>query len=211
MNPDARTLLFDWLNRAVRAALSTDPDTAAAFGALAGKVYRIDITAPTLTLFLVPEPDGFALAPESDVAPAVTLSGSLSAFARLATRGSESGALTDGQVTLAGDAEAGQALQRLLARFDFDWEELIARAVGDLPARKVGNALRGATGWARESADLSRENLADYLTEERRVLASGAALRRLEAAVSELRADTDRLAARLGRLSRPADTKRNNG
>ena len=203
MNPDLRPLLFDPLNRAVRAALSTDPDTANSFARLSGKVFRIDITLPPLTLFLVPEPDGFSLAAESDIPPTVTISGSLPAFARLA--GADPGVLSEGQVTMQGDAEAGQVLQRLLARFDFDWEELLARQLGDLPARKFGNLVRGASGWARESAELGQENIIDYLTEERQLLASGEAMARLEQGVSALRADTDRLSARVDRLSRQLD------
>ena len=201
MNPDLRTLFVEYLNRGVREVLSVDPDTARAFGGLRGKVFCIDVTLPPMVLYLVPEPDGFSLAEEAESAPDVTLSGPLPAFLRLAGRGPASGVLTDGRVTMQGDAEAGQALQKILARFDFDWEELVARRVGDLPARKVGNTLRGAARLAGEGADLTRRNLADFLAEERRLAVSATALHRFEEAVAALRADTDRVARRMERLA----------
>lgn len=207
MNRDIELLVFEALNRGVREVLSVDPDTAAEFARLGGKLFRIELTLPPLTLHLLPEPDGFSFAPEAHRDPDVTLSGPMSAFLRLAGKGPSSGVLTDGQVVMRGDAEAGQALQKILARFDFDWEELVARRVGDLPARKFGNAVRGATRWAGDSASLARENLADYLTEERRLAASATALKDLEDGVAALRADADRLARRLDRIAAGIETR----
>ncbi len=201
MKTEVQALLFEMLNRGVREALSVDPDTAQDFARLRGRVFCIELTLPPMTLYLIPEPDGFALASESDTPPDVTLSGSLFAFLQLAGKGPASGVLTDGQVVMQGDAEAGQTLQKILARFDFDWEELVARRIGDLPARKFGNAVRGAARWVGDSAELSRENLADYLTEERRLAASKTALRGLEEGVAALRADTDRIARRMERVA----------
>ncbi len=201
MNPGFRLLFLEYLNRGVREVLSVDPDTAREFGRLRGKTFCVEITLPPMVLYLVPEPDGFSLAGETESAPDVTLTGPLAAFLRLAGRGPASGVLTDGQVTMQGDAEAGQSLQKILARFDFDWEELIARRIGDLPARRTGNAIRGAARWAEESAELSRENLADFLAEERRLAVSADALRRFGEEVAALRADTDRVARRLDRLA----------
>jgi ubiquinone biosynthesis protein UbiJ len=101
-----------------------------------------------------------------------------------------------------GDVDTGQAFQKILAQLDLDWEELIARFIGDTPARKTGNILRELSQWARESAHLSRENLADYLVEEKRILASPLAMERLEKEVQQLRSDVDRIEQRMGRVKR---------
>ncbi|MGI9316263.1 MAG: ubiquinone biosynthesis accessory factor UbiJ [bacterium] len=196
----AENVLFDTLNRAVHAVLSVDPDTARAFEALDGKVYCIKMTLPPVTLYLRVEPEGFSLAPVSEQQADVTLEGSIFAFARMGGKGTVSKVMTDGQIRMEGDAEAGQALQKILGQFDFDWEELIARLVGDMPARKVGNLMRAASEWAGNSATVSRENLADYLTEEKRVIVSQLAMDRFSREVNQLRADTDRLAIRIDRL-----------
>ena len=193
-------ILFEALNRGIKSVLSVDPDSAASLEALAGKVFCIELTFPKVTLYLLVEPDGFSVAPISEQQADVTLEGSIFAFARMSGKGAASRALADGQVRMQGDAEAGQALQKILARFDFDWEELIAQKIGDTPARKVGNALRASFEWATNSVELSRQNAADYLTEERRLIVSKVAMERLAEEVNQLRADTDRLEARVERL-----------
>ena len=60
--------------------------------------------------------------------------------------------------------------------------------------------LRGITDWGGKTATLSRENLADYLKEEKKILPSEAAIRRFEQGVSTLRADVDRVAQRVAQL-----------
>ncbi len=201
MNPTIPPLWLECLNRGVQDILSVDPDTAREIGQLQGKVFCIEMTLPPAVFYLIPKSGGILLAQEADVEPDVTLTGPMSTFLRLARQGSASRVLTDGQVIMQGDVEAGQRLQRILARFDFDWEELIARRLGDLPARQLGNVVRGISRWAGEMADLSRENVADLLTEEQQLAVSPSALRRLTNEVARLREDTDRLAQRLDRLA----------
>ena len=188
------------LNRGIQAVLSVDPDTAAEFAKLDGKVFCINLTFPPTTVHLVVEPGGFSVAPESARQADVTLEGSIFAFAKLSGKGATSQVVTDAQVKMHGDAEAGQALQKILAKFDFDWEELIAKLTGDTPARKIGNLVRNTIEWADRSAGLSQRNLADYLTEEKQVVVSQMALDRFAEEVNQLRADADRLASRVARL-----------
>jgi len=202
-------LLLEVVNRAVQTVLSVDPDSVRELAALTGKVYCIKLTMPPMTLYLLPDPEGFSLTTESETSPDVTLSGSAMAFAKLSGRGATTGKTSvfgDGQITMEGDAEAGQALQRALSRFDLDWEELVARVIGDLPARKVGNAARGFGQWADKTAGYTRTNFSDFLTEEARVMASKVAMQRLEREVSALRSDTDRLGQRIDKLLNQTQT-----
>lgn len=194
------SLLLEGLNRALDEVLSVDPDTARQFSRLLGKIFCIELTLPPITLYLLPEPDGFTLATTADGEPDVTLRGSVFGFARLSGRGAAANVIGGGQVTMQGDAEAGQTLQKIFAAFDFDWEELVARVVGDTPARKIGNLVRDSADNLKNSAELGRENLGDYLVEEKRILVGHVALERFSRSVDALRADTDRLTQRVDRL-----------
>ena len=125
-----------------------------------------------VTLYLLPTERGVEFRREVETAADVTLSGSALAFARLGGggwdgwgAGGANDELSEGRVAIQGDAELGQALQKILGRLDLDWEELLSRWVGDTPARKLANAARGLAGWAEQSFGLSRENAADYLRE----------------------------------------------
>jgi ubiquinone biosynthesis protein UbiJ len=194
--------LFELLNRASTILLDLDPEGREKLGTLEGKILCVNMTAPEITLFVQPSSEGLAITRDIEGSADVVLSGSLLSFARLGTTGASSGVLSSGQILMQGDVDTGQAFQKILAQLDLDWEELIARFIGDTPARKTGNILRELNQWARESANLSRENLADYLVEEKRILASPLAMERLEKEVQQLRSDVDRIEQRMGRVKR---------
>ena len=196
-------LLAALSDRAVQTALELDADTRAQLAALHGRVCCIRVTAPPVTLYLLPDETGLHVRSQYDGAVDVSLSGSVSAFARLAVQGRHSSVMTDGGVRVQGDAELGQQLQKILGQLDLDWEELLARVMGDLPARSAANLLRGVGGWVRQTAELERENLADYLREERKILATEVAMQRFEKSLSQLRAGVDRAARRLELLRKP--------
>ena len=196
--------LLEALNATARALIDLDPDGKQKLAGLGGKVFCLEVTAPPITLYLLPTERGLEFRRGVEVAPDVTLSGSASAFARLGC--GASGALSESRVTIRGDAELGQALQKILGQLDLDWEELLSRRIGDTPARKLGNAARGLAGWAESSLELTRENAADYLREEKRILVTDLARERFEQTLNRTRADVDRLTRRVERLARAIAT-----
>lgn len=195
------TLLFDLLNRSSQTLLDLDPDSREMFGQLQGKVICIDVTFPAMTLYLMPGESGLEFHEEYEGDADVTLRGSAFAFAKLSGQGVASGVLSEGQIHMQGDAETGQAFQKIMSRLDLDWEELLSNYVGDTPARKIGNVVREFSGWAKQSADHSRENVADYFQEEKKLLVTSVAMKRFTEQVDTLRADVDRLQQRLNSLA----------
>jgi ubiquinone biosynthesis protein UbiJ len=97
--------LVGLINRACRELLEVDPDGRQKLTALEGKVLCIEITVPQMKLYLKPSSEGFEISENSEAEPDVTLSGSVMAFARLGTSGVGSRVLSEGQVTMQGDAE----------------------------------------------------------------------------------------------------------
>lgn len=191
--------LLNLLNAAAEHLLDLDPDGKRALAQLQGSVFCVEITAPPLTLYLLPSEQGLTFRREVESPPDVTLSGTALALAALARPG---GTPSGGAVSVRGDAELGQSLRKILAELDLDWEELLSRHIGDTPARKAGNLLRRLAGWAEDSLDLTRANAADYLAEEKRLLATGLAVERFDQALDRTRADVDRLERRVQRLAR---------
>lgn len=192
--------LVDLLNGAAGVLIDLDPDGKQKLAELRGKVFCLEVTVPPITLYLLPTEQGLEFRRSVEAAPDVTLTGSAPAFARLGC--AASGVLSESRVTVRGDAELGQALQKILGQLDLDWEELLSRHIGDTPARKLSNAARGLAGWAEKSFDLTRENAVDYLREEKRILVTGPAMERFDQALNRTRADVDRLTRRVERLER---------
>jgi len=103
-------------------------------------------------------------------------------------------------VRISGDAEIAARYRDLLTLSRPDWEEELSRLVGDLPARRLSLAARGALSWARGVGRTAGENLAEYLQEESRDLVSEPELEEFVAAVDQLRETADRIEARLARV-----------
>ncbi len=197
--------LLNALNRVAASLIALDPDGKRNLAQLRGKVFCLQVHEPPLTLYLLPTEQGLEFRRAAEATPDVTLTGSVFAFARLSQVGLSGNDATnffaDSKVTIQGDAELGQALQKILSQLDLDWEELLSRYVGDRAAHQVGNVLRGLSGWATHSGALARENVADYLIEEKRMLLDKNALAQFENAVHAVRADMDRLTLRAERLT----------
>jgi ubiquinone biosynthesis accessory factor UbiJ len=118
-----------------------------------------------------------------------------------APRGSE-------RVHISGDAEIAARYSELLELARPDWEEELSRLIGDLPARRVSLATRAALSWARGFARTARANVAEYLQEESRTLVSRPEVEEFLGQVDALRETADRVEARIARLERRLDGRR---
>jgi ubiquinone biosynthesis accessory factor UbiJ len=118
-----------------------------------------------------------------------------------APRGSE-------RVHVSGDAEIAARYRELLELARPDWEEELSRLIGDLPARRVSLAARAALSWARGFARSARANVAEYLQEESRALVSKPEVEEFLSQVDALRETADRVEARIVRLERRLDGRR---
>ena len=118
-----------------------------------------------------------------------------------APRGSE-------RVHVSGDAESAARYRELLELARPDWEEELSRLIGDLPARRGALAARAALTWARGFARSAQANVAEYLQEESRALVSKPEVEEFLAQVDALRETADRVEARIARLERRLDGRR---
>lgn len=167
--------------------------------ALAGKSLQIDFSDLGLTLVFVASPHGLQILSAAERPPDVRLEGKSRAFARIFFAGAEDG-LTGPAVRIEGDVGVAQRFARLFASVDFDIEDWLDARLGPVPARLLGQGLRGALALARRAADNLSLDAAEYLREETRGVIGGREHAAFADAVDMLRQDTDRLSARISRL-----------
>jgi len=105
-------------------------------------------------------------------------------------------------VEIRGDATVAERFRELGRLLRPDLEELLARAVGDVPAHQIGHFTRLALRWSRGAARTTLTNIAEYLAHERRDLVPRNEGEQFLRAVDALREDVDRLEARLDLLMR---------
>jgi ubiquinone biosynthesis protein UbiJ len=103
-------------------------------------------------------------------------------------------------VKLDGDLKVAQALDRLLHKLEFDWEEYLSRYTGDAIAYQIGQTLRGLTRWGEQSAMALADDVRDYLQIESRQLPSATEVDAFNRSVDDLRAAVERLELRIRRM-----------
>lgn len=198
------------LEAAINAALSLDPATREKLAVLEGKVIAIELKGTGQTLYLMPTLDGLKFMGHFDGSADTKLCGAPFALFRM-NSGKPGEGLFAGDVTIDGDVELGQRIQRIFQQLDIDWEEHLSRLTGDIIAHQVGNGVRNLFAWGKRAADTLGMDTAEYLQYEREILPTRHELEAFLGDVDELRIASDRLEARLRRLTgRAAELENNN-
>ncbi len=187
------------LETALDVYLGQDPEALRHCATLEGKVVALDVTGLGLSLYFLPGPDGIQVLGHYEGEPVTRLRGSPLSLARMSL-GSRDETLFGGTVEIQGDTETGQLLQDILARTDWDWEEQLAHLTGDVVAHQIGAFARRAGGLFSAGRDTLQRDVSEYLQEESLLLPCRIEVEHFLAGVDTLRADVDRVAARVERL-----------
>ncbi len=197
----ARAIFLSMVEDAISRYIGLDPDASRLLKPISGKVIAIRLTGLDWIFYLCSSDSTLQLLEHYEAKPDTTLSGSPFAFVRLGLSDNPTSFLFAGKVTIEGDLSTGRNFQTLFKRLDIDWEELFSHVTGDIPAHRIGNLVRGALQWGRESHEAMKLNITEYLQEERRDLPTAYECNELFKHVDSLRADAARLEMRVKRLA----------
>ena len=123
---------------------------------------------------------------------------------RLAAK--EEAALRDIEMT--GDPALAEEVTFRARHLTWDAEEDLARAIGDIPAHRVASTARAFADWGRDAALRVAQGATEYWTEERPLIASRVKVETFIRDVETLRADLERLEARVEGLGTSKDRRR---
>jgi ubiquinone biosynthesis protein UbiJ len=115
--------------------------------------------------------------------------------------------LFSNQIQIRGDVQFAKQLQDWQQHFDFDWEQQLARVTGDTLAYPLAQSLRRGFDWLNYNRSEFEQSLAEYLREESQYLPDKSQTERFMQNVDLLRADTERLEARIKRLQNLIEKK----
>ena len=166
---------------------------------LDGKVMAVRVKDTGLAMYLCACPDEIALFGDYDGEPDVAISGSILSLARLAGASGED-AIRDGSLELIGDAEVALAFRKLLGYGKPDIEEELSGVIGDIAAHRLGEVARSVARWGKEAGTTFRQNITEFLQEERRDVPSRYEVEAFTRKVDKLRDDVARVEARLNQL-----------
>ena len=188
------------LDTALNAWLRLGDDSAAKLQAIAGKVICIHITGLNIKLYFFPDANGIYTMTEYAGQADVTIKASPISLLRLNMASDRGKTLLDSDVNIEGDMGLSEKFSQILTEIDVDWEEWLSHLIGDIAAYQLGEGIRKASHWCHETQQAMQMNTSEYLQEEIRVLPAEAEVAYYMEQVDTLRADTDRLEARLKRL-----------
>ena len=193
-------LLAQTLEGGLNAYLRRDPDTAARFASVEGKVLALELSGIDLVLFVSVEDQRLRVDSALEQTPDAVLRGTPLAFTRLALASDPTRSLATGDVQIEGETQVGEAFRSLFTAVEIDWEEELSRVIGDIPAHQIGTWARSLGSWGQRSIESLRMDLTEYLQAESRTLPARVEVDRFLDQVDTLRADLDRLEARIQRL-----------
>lgn len=193
------------LERALNDALRYDPATRQRLAAHKGRVLAIECRQPPMNAYFLFTAEGVEIYDSSETEVDATIrAGAIGLLRQLAAERPDI-APAGGDVQVAGDARFVQEIVKIARDVNIDWEEPLARIVGDVAARQVGELLRGAaTFFMRATTSLKRDG-EDFLRHELALFPPKQAMREFLTDIDELRLDTDRAAARLAALRARTD------
>ncbi len=200
------TPLLSLIETAINTWLRLDPEAMPQFYALQDKIIRLHITGLELNLYFFPSAYQVQVLGQYAGKADTTIHGSPLALMRLATTTDAGKTLLDSDAYIEGDIGTGTQFSQVLGSVEIDWEEFLSRAVGDIIAHQAGNIASKTTGWLRDSEQAMRLNLGEYITEEEQLAVTESEVNGYLDQVDVLRADTDRLDARIRRLRQQLDT-----
>ena len=107
-------------------------------------------------------------------------------------------------VKLTGDADLAQLIGRLAGQLRWEYEEDLARLVGDAPANFAVRQGKKFVSASRSAASDLLDNVVEYVSEERKVLLNKRDFIAHKSVINELRESVDRIEKRIQHLEQKA-------
>ena len=182
---------------ALNSALAQDPETKAKLKQFEQRSISINIKDFSQVISVLFNKTQLELSLQENHIADLTITANALTLAKL---GSDPESLFSSQVEIHGNVQFAKQLRDLLEGFDFDWEAQLARITGDTLAFPIAHGLRQAASWLKNSHQSLQLSTAEYLKEEIRILPDKSQTTDYMNEIDRLRADFDRLQARINRL-----------
>jgi len=138
---------------------------------------------------------------EADGSVDLTVRSKLTTLVKLLAKRNVNLAQLDG-VEISGDLNLLQRLYTVFQGIEFDWEEAIAKRIGDIPARQLGNLFRWGECRSQALRSTWKKKIQHTLVDHHYIVPTRARVNTFLNDIDDLQADLDRVEKRLERLER---------
>ncbi len=194
-------MLLNLVELASNKALEHDPQTRARLSKLQGKTMTLHIKTLEQSITLSPQIEGLEFSRDNPEGVDVTLKATIGAMIKISRDGMDDADLKAGELEMIGDPIIGQRFAQLIANLDIDWESLFSEQIGSGPAKLVVTAAEQLRNFTKESQSYIRDMASHVMKDELDLVADRAEVEAFLDDVDTLRADAERLFARLKNLS----------
>lgn len=186
---------------AINTALKQDPDTRARMTAFEHRSIVVNIEDWHQFVHITFHQQSVQLSHNDEENTDLLISGTALSLIKL---GEHPDNLFSSSIRIHGDVQFAKQLQDVLDGFDFDWEQQLARITGDVVAQPLAYGLKQGFSWLKSTRESLQMSLSEYLREEAQLLPDKIQIEDYMLAIDKLRADCDRLEARIKRLENPS-------
>ncbi len=130
-----------------------------------------------------------------------SISGTSSAFIAAAAAEHSADSIFTGELKFSGEISTAKRFQSFAQSLNIDWHEPLAQLLGDPVAHTIATGIEKLSSWIKNTANRVTSDISEYVQEEARVTPSVSEQQHFFQQVDHIRSRTDRLNAKITKLS----------
>ena len=191
---------LDQIEKIVNSALKTDPETFEKLLSLIDNIIVIESTKPSFILVISVDEQGIKINNMDPKQQTVQVSGSLIEILRALINQDPKSAMADANLNISGDLKTLQKLGDIGKSLDIDWEGILGKIIGKIPARLFCKTFIGLIRINNKVRQEVTKNLIESIQEEVDIVPSLDEFTELSSNIRNLATNADRLEARIKKL-----------
>ena len=188
------------LEKALNTYLQLDPDSIKVLSRLTNKTIKVEITDWRIEFFIIPKKDGLQLLNKSNQEPDTIITGTLFGLFKAGCARGKGSALFANAIEIKGNTKIGETIREVMTNIDIDWEEHLAKFVGDTLAHRININVKRTLNFGKHATQALRENLTEYLQMESEQVPTQVEVETFIKKVTTLQHDVERAEIRCKRL-----------
>jgi len=193
-------LFLSAMEKAVNQYLRLDPETITRIAELEGKVIQVELTDWSQAFYILPLANGLQFLSEYHTDADTVIKGKLSALTRSGLASGSTKSVKQNNIEISGDLDTGEKMREIMQSIDIDWEEHLAKLIGDSGANTFMSIARDLRSGFAESMGILRQKASEYLHQEAQILPTSNEVEQFCQDVATTRDAVARAEARLKQL-----------
>ncbi len=194
--------IYASIELALNHAISLDPQGKSLINRFQGKVIKLEILNPDITIYILAQADNFILLENYEGKADTTIRACLLELIQISFKSADekNQAVFNKQIIIEGDIALGQQFQSLFSRLDIDWEEHVSHISGDIIAHQLFSTGKQFLSWGKKTKQTLSLDIAEFLQYETRDLIEKRELDQFLNEIDSIKNASDRIEARINRL-----------